>query len=223
MRRRRRGCSRCSRRAAVAIGSTPMATIGDYLDGYSREDAASAVLRSATDRVATCMRLDQATGRRCRGRTIAQNAAAAIACRAGLDLDASNRAGPAHLSRSAAPHGTHRARRTASCSSTTARRPMPTAAAPALAAFPRDALDPRRAGEGGQSRRMRAAFRACAQGLYDRRSGAMFARLLARRIWRWQSAGRLDAAVKQAAADARARRHGPAVAGLRVVRPVHGF
>ena len=47
----------------------------------------------------------------------------------------------------------------------------PTATAPALAAFPSHPLDPRRAGEDGQSRRMRAALRPRPLGLHDRRGG----------------------------------------------------
>ena len=78
-------------------------------------------LRSSRRRaLATSQRLAGAA----RARTIAQNAAAAIAaCQAlGVDDDG-DRARPAHLSRPAAPHGAGRARRTASSSSTTARRP----------------------------------------------------------------------------------------------------
>ena len=53
---------------------------------------------------------------------------------------------------------------------------------------PEDPLDPRRAGQDRQSRRMRAAFRACAQGLYHWRSGRNVRVASCPRTWPWQSA-----------------------------------
>ena len=60
-------------------------------------------------------------------------------------------------------------RSTASCSSTTARRPTPTSTAPALAAYPAHPLDRRRARQDRRSRPCAAAARPCPRRLHDRR------------------------------------------------------
>ena len=99
-------------------------------------------------------------------------------------------------------------RSTASPTSTTARRPTPTATAPALAAFDRGPLDRRRARQGRRSRRLPPALRPCRARLHDRRGGADVRRACSTADVPVEEAGTLDAAVAQRR-RARARRATP--------------
>ena len=143
----------------------------------------------------------------------AQNAAAAIrrsALALGVTADRSRASAPIPACRTA---WSGCARRTASSSSTTARRP--TRPRPRRR-WPRSSnpLDSRRAGQERQSRRMRAAFRPCPLGLYHWRGGRIVrAALVAAHAGdRVRDARRGGAKRPRGSAS---RGHGAAVAGLR--------
>ena len=135
----------------------------------------------------------------CRVRTMPQNAAAAIAACGALGLaEEADRAGPAHLSRPAAPDGAGARSGTASSSSTTARRPT--------RIRPRRRWRPIRTSTGSSAGwRRREDLGPCAEQLDHVRAaytigeaGPMFARLLEDRV-PVRAVGVLETAVKDAA------------------------
>ena len=165
MPRPRRGCSRCSRPASAVI---------------ARETSRLATnMRSVGSRTTTGLRdrcgrnADQSRWPALQGPHNAANAAAAIAvCKAlGLD-DEDNRA------RACAPIPACRTgwsgwpSATASCSSTTARRPTRTRTAPALAAFPHVHWIVGGLAKTEGSGALRGPARPCPRRLHDRRGGA---------------------------------------------------
>ena len=131
--------------------------------------------------------------------------------------------GPPHLSRPAAPHGARRARRTASLSSTTARRP--TRPRPRRR-WPRsDAIRWILGGQAKtrQSRRMRAAFRPCRARPIPSARRANCSRGCWRRTCRWQNAETLEEAVKQRRGGCRSRAIRCCCRRPALVRPVPGL
>ena len=147
------------------------------------------------------------TGRRCRARTTLQNAAAAVAVvRALGHRRRSDRAG-ARAPIPACRTGWSGSReKDGVLFVNDSKATNPTATAPALAAFPSDPLDPRRAGQDRQSRRMRAASSAMSRAAYTiGEAGRMFARLLVAAHAGEQSAKRWTRRCKRGRAEAASR------------------
>ena len=179
MRRRRRGCSRCSRRDHAAV---------DRRSATRPPPRSRAACRRGGEhltKIAPGVCMDQSRWPSLQGPHNAQNALAAIAvakalgvARRDIDRGLASFTGLPHRMERVATHAG-----VAYVNDSKATNPDSTA--PALARVRPGPLDRRRAGEERRSRRLRAAFRPCRARLYDRRGGAAV-----RRAARTDHAGR---------------------------------